>query len=1061
MTNIEAWDRLREHRPLLLACEAIGWLHMAGKARIDFLQMHGGQENGYDYKAWGDQENWDNPLQWVEDKFKLDEEAWPETLTAFITEHAERSSKSGLVSLLQAGHAMASGIEKNLPADTSKYLGQDVTHMWMSSAFGTPVRNLLADPPEALTEAGWKRLLEQIKTLLINLEVLANLPEAGWKHLISQIKKLLEDLKALANPPERLTEADWKQLLEQSKTLLIEYEALGNLTVPDAADDLDDWWNWREGVVGPDGWLRRAFTSTLAETRLPNNDVTLFDQSYVAAALFKSAVAGAVLEGSKFPWSGKGLKQGTRWRLLTVGIGVDHYEARAVKIGDWTGTRLALDKFFTKVRKLLEVKLAVGSLLYRDGGVCVFSFPGERLDHTGGDLHIADWQSWLKEEIDGYAREINLEMPPYCYINAPSRSLVGMTAEIQKARKATAVPLHRKWQIPGQDSQDSSGGPACPVCLVRRSPSGTTNRQRPCTPCQTRRTHRLDAWLKGEFGSNSIWLSEVADANDRVALVTMSLDIEPWLDGTRLDALRTQAIPEWRKFNPVLKDKTSSMSNPNPIAPSTCFDSLFQYIKGKLASFDKNDLVLCNLQEGYRHEKNWPSFFSKIVEDRSQAPKWDTLDDNDRAAWLAHQLFCKLASPGRIHRFWRQTEEFFKKLLGEFHELAAADRNRWRVRRLLLKPDQPSSTWKNRVPYNGRCDGNPIDLLFDEERKGFVTLFNMSRFLAPEQDKSALQNKEIVLKDDDNENAGTLKVQSVENVSGALGVYHPVIPLELSPMRFRVLLPLEAASACVDRAAEAWRAQFARVWDRLPLRVGVVAFSRMMPFQAVIEAARNIESDLEGTNEPETWRVAGCETREGVAALRLESLDHPQELLQTVPITLPDGRDDVFYPYLAVEDKHPRFPRDFRHPNGQVFRHASDLQSGDGISVYPSRIAVLFMDDATKRFQSPLCRPLMEWLRMRELWQLVDRYAPSQTALRGAWSEVVERREAWQGADGAWLDGGEAAWLDLARAVFHERLGVRGACLEELVEAAGDGLLDWSLEWHISVLKKQVSGGKR
>ena len=1010
MTNVETWDRLREHRPLLLACEAIGWLHMAGKARIDFLQMHGGQKNNYDYKKWHEREAppfpWNDLAQWAKNNYQKSSGSnieWPATLTAFISEHADSKSKPNLVGLFQAGHAMASGIEKNLPAVTSTYLGQDVTHMWMSSAFGTPLRNLLADPPEALTEAGWKRLLGQIATLLRELE------------------------------------------------------ALGGHT----ADDLDGWWNWRKGAVGPDGWLRRAFTSTLAETRLPNNDVTLFDQSYVAAALFKSAVAGAVLEGNAFPWSGNGLKQETHWRLLTVGVGVDHYEARAVKIGDWTGARLALDDFFTKVRKLVEVDLAVGSLLYRDGGVCVFSFPGERLNHKGGDLRIADWQSWLTEEIDGYTRGADLEMPPYCRISDPSRSLVGMTAEIQKAREVTAVPLHRKWQIPGQDSQDSSDGPACPVCLVRRSPSGTTNRQRPCTPCQTRRTHRLDAWLKGEFGSNSIWLSEVADANDRIALVTMSLDIEPWLDGTRLDALRTQAIPEWRKFNPELKDKTSSTPNLNPIAPSTCFDSLFQYIKGKLASFDKNDLVLCNLQEGYWHEEKWQSFFSKIVEDRSNAPKWDTLDDNDRAAWLAHQLFCKLASPGRIHRFWRQTEEFFRELLGEFRKLAAADPNCWRVRRLLLKPDQPSPTWKNRVPYNGRCDGNPIDLLFDEERKGFVTLFNMSRFLAPEQDKSAIQNKEIVLKDDDNKNAGTLKVQSVENVSGALGVYHPVIPLELSPMRFRVLLPLEAASACVDRAAEAWRAQFARVWDRLPLRVGVVAFSRMMPFQAVIEAARNIESDLDGTNEPETWRVAGCETREGVTALRLESLDHPQELLQTVPITLPDGRDDVFYPYLAVEDKHPRFPRDFRYPNGQVFRHASDLQSGDGISVHPSRIAVLFMDDATKRFQSPLCRPLMEWLRMRELWQLVDRYAPSQTALRGAWSEVVERREAWQGADGTWLDGGEAAWLDLVRAVFHERRGIRGACLEELVEAAGDGLLDWSLEWHISVLKKQVSGGKR
>lgn len=1019
-TQDEVLDRLREHRPLLLACEAIGWLHMAGKARIDFLQMHGGQHSDYKYEKWGERESppfpWNDRLKWVPDEFPLDKNnAWPGTLTAFIAEHAKSSSKSGLVSLLQAGHAMASGIEKNLPANTSTYLGQDMTHMWMSSAFGNPIRNLLADPPEVLTEAGWKRLLGQIATLLRELE------------------------------------------------------ALGGHT----ANDLDGWWNWREGAVGPDGWLCRAFTSTLAETRLPNNDVTLFDQSYVAAALFKSAVAGAVLEGNAFLWSGNELKQETLWRLLTVGVGVDHYEARAVKIGDWTGARLALDEFFTKVRRLVEVELAVGSLLYRDGGVCVFSFPGERLNHTGGDLHIADWQSWLTEEIDGYARETNLEMPPYYHISAaPSRSLVGMTAEIREARKATAVPLHRKWQIPGQDSQDSSDGPACPVCLVRRSPSGTTNRQRPCTFCQTRRTHRLDAWLKGEFGSNSIWLSEVADANDRVALVTMSLDIEPWLDGTRLDALRTQAIPEWRKFNPELsnfweRDENKRKREPNPIDQACPFDSLQEEITKRIEQFKKNgqfikdDLLLCSLQEGYRREKDWPSFFSKIVEDRSNAPKWDTLNDDGCAAWLAHQLFCKLASPGRIHRFWRQTEEFFRELLGEFHELAATDRNRWRMRRLLLKPDQPSSTWKNRVPYNGRCDGNPIDLLFDKERKGFVTLFNMSRFLAPEQDKSAIQNKEIVLKDDDNKNAGTLKVQSVENVSGALGVYHPVIPLELSPMRFRVLLPLEAASACVDRAAEAWRAQFARVWDRLPLRVGVVAFSRMMPFQAVIEAARNIESDLEGTNEPETWRVAGCETREGVAALRLESLDHPQELLQTVPITLSDGRDDVFYPYLAVEDKHPRFPRDFRHPNGQVFRHASDLQSGDGISVYPSRIAVLFMDDATKRFQSPLCRPLMEWLRMRELWQLVDRYAPSQTALRGAWSEVVERREAWQGADGTWLDGGEAAWLDLARAVFHERLGVRGACLEELVEAAGDGLLDWSLEWHISVLKKQVSGGKR
>jgi hypothetical protein len=68
----------------------------------------------------------------------------------------------------------------------------------------------------------------------------------------------------------------------------------------------------------------------------------------------------------------------------------------------------------------------------------------------------------------------------------------------------------------------------------------------------------------------------------------------------------------------------------------------------------------------------------------------------------------------------------------------------------------------------------------------------------------------------------------------------------------------------------------------------------------------------------------------------------------------------------------------------------------------------------------------------------------------------MERRGAWQGPDGKWLEGGKTAWLDLARALFHERLGIRGACLETLVAAAEDGLLDWSLEWHMSVLKEQV-----
>lgn len=1024
MTEFQLPVTLRQHRPLLLACEAIGWLHMTGKAKIDFLREHGGQKNNYDYKKWYEQENppfpWDGLLQWVKGKFGLGNNAWPGTLADFLSKHSGRDG--GMLGLLQAGHAMASGIEKqSYPSKTVEYLDQDVTHMWLSTAFGHPVRKLLDDPPELLTDAGWKGLLE-------------------W------VEKLLKDLQALGNP-----------------------------TTPHTTNDIEGWWRWRDGAVGPEGWLRKAFTGTLAETRLPNNDVTLFDQSYVAAALFKSATAGAILEGSAFPWSSNGLKQQTRWRLLTIGIGADHYEARAVKIGDWTGARLEIDEFLTRVCKLVEVDLAVGSLLYRDGETCVFSFSGERFGHDeqgyqGGHLQIADWQSWLAEQMDGYGCDANLETPPYCHISEPSRSLVGMTKEIQTARETMAVPLHRNWQIPGQDSSD---GHVCPVCLVRRSKKEIVDgkeklpsKEKPCEICKGRRTGRLNSWLGDKENSDTIWISEVADANDRVALVTMSLDIEPWLDGTRLDALRTQAIPEWRKFNPLLKNQ------PNLIDPSTCFGSLFQHIRGKLRSFDKADPVLSNLQEGYKHETDWPSFFSKIVEDRTDSPQWDAIDENGRAGWLTHQLFRKLASPGRIYRFERQAEDFFKALLAEFREIAAADQNRWRVRRLVIKVDNDSSgPWEDRQTYNGRYGDSPVSLLYREKTGDFLTICNLARLLKPEQDKDSLREIPLELKADDSMDAKRLVVRSAADNAGALGVYHPVIPLDLSPVRFRVLLPLEAASTCVNRAIEEWKDQFARVWDRLPLRVGVVAFPRMTPFQAVIDAARNIEDDQDRIKKPETWRVSGCETREGVTVLTLKSLDHLHEFFQTIPVKLPNGREDMFYPYLAVEDNQVRFPLDFQYPEGQVYRHAKDLRSGDGVLVYSSLITTVFMDSTARRFESLRHRRLTEWLRMRELWRLIDRCAPSQTALRGAWAEIVDRREAWQGpdlptantaqADGTWFEGGKTAWLDFACAVFHERLGARGACLETLVEAAGDGLLDWSLEWHMNVLKKQVSGGDR
>lgn len=1004
-TGEDMAKELQKHRALLLGCEAIGWLHMTGKAHPDFLRRHGGAGVSYEQNRWHEHLDpaWSDRLGWLKSHNSLN---WPDSLVSFLEKYAEGKSVSNLVGCLQAGHAMASGIEKNIPRYTSKYLSQDATHMWLATAFGRPVRNLLVDPPEVLRPGGWERLLDRVAKLLDKLG------------------------------------------------------ALGTSQPPDAGP----WWDWREEAIGRDGWLRRAFETTLAETRLPNNDVTLWDQSYVAAALFKSAVAGLVLLEDPAHDAWKDLKSQTRWRVLTVGFGSEHYEARAVRIGDWSGAQREIETFFEDVRRLVEVDLAVGSLLYRDDQVLAFTFPGQRFDgerdrehRSLGNEAAEKLHDWIGEQVDQLAAQRNFETPPLCTLSSSTRSLIRMARETAQARKRLAIPVHRSWTIPETTETE---GHVCPVCQVRFSgrPGGQERnpKQRPCKVCRDRRKGRLDAWL--EDGVDTIWISELADDNDRVALLTFGFDLEPWLDGSRVDSLRAQSVAAWRRFNPVLYKNPRNQQDPvdNPIPADGAQQALLERVQACVSKNwvdEKQGLALRGLHDGFQHDSSWESFYDKIVWDRAEAPKWSELDDSGRARWLVHQLFRKNASPGRVYRFWRTAEAFFDELIRTFREAAAAHPNRWRTRRLVLKPDDGSDTdWKDRETYSTRWNDAPLELLYRAESGDFLTICNLARVLRPKQRAKELLGKEWTLEGDDGVRR-TLKVASVSEPRG-LGAYAPFIVLDRSPMRFRVLVPLSAATPCIDAVLKKWEDEFARVWDRMPLRVGIVAFPRMTPFQAVIEAARNLEDDL-SKDEERPWRVVESHVRDGLAALLLARPDGGRELVM-VPVALPDGRPDDHYAYVAVTDKSERHSRDFMAPasknrQGQVYRHVADLAPGDGIAVAPSRLAMIFMDSTARRFERAEVCYLSEWRQLRETWDLLCRTAPSVTALRGAWAALADARERWI-AGGASADA-SAAWASLARSVLANDLGVSPPELDALAEAAVSGVLERALEWHMRILK--------
>jgi CRISPR-associated Csx11 family protein len=998
MSASDLFKLLRDNRAALLVCEAIGWLHMARKACPDFLQKEA--SDGAKAATTWDELEW--PTEDVIGRFGTLPRIGQQDLEPLKLFKNYGGSRGGLLGLLQAAHAMASGIEKNHSPESTKYLKQTLANTWLTTAFGYPVQNLLGtSPPAILAWDAWSKLKAQIDTLIV-------------------------ELAARVKEPNNVSE----------------------------------WVEWRNRAIGESGWLREAFTSTLAETRVPNNDVTLWDQSFITAALFKAAAAGAVLAGTAFEW-GNRVKDNTQWRVLTVGIGAEHYEARAVRIGDWAGTRDEIAAFFDEVCVFIEVDLALGACVYRDERTLAFTFPGERFDRLGSvdDQLAKELRTAIEDHVDSLAKEkFEFETPPIIQLSCDStRSFIAMARELTKAREVLEVPVHRPWAI---ESDGSNGRHVCPVTLVRPGhPSKhrvdrKQDKQDVSNKASQRRTGRRASWEKN--GGDTIWITEVADENDRVALLTFSLGLERWLDGTHVDSLRAQSVVEWYNNN------SSNPELATHIGANAPRDNLRAHIENfirnsKFKDGKLSDPVLETINKGVKYETSLELFFQKIVVDRADAPKWSDLnDDSKRAEWLLHQLLRKNASPGRVHRFWRTAHAFFSEALEKFRSLVSdPSGNRTRRLKLELSHSGSASNCREGEVSSGRLPFAP-DAPFEVLCCGnhFVTVCNLARVLGATDEAANLKGEPFDARGDDAERERyRFTIDRVEVIEdGPLATYHPLIVLEKNPERFRVLVPLKAAEKCVEHAISKWREEMARVWDRLPLRVGVIAFPRKTPFQAVIEATRNVEDDL-AAGGFEKWRVVQV-TRTGTkACLSFERPDKGREVV-AMPTQLRDGRDDVYYPNLAVVGTE-RELHDFTAPrpdgSSVVYRWAAELREDDMVCVEPSRFAAVFLDSTARRFDPVEVHPLSEWDRRRTVWEQVVKAAPSVTAARAVEQFLREARERWTDTDGT-LD--ETAWKAWVRAVLVNEWNASGRELNELERAACDGVLERVLSWHLHVLKQ-------
>ncbi len=275
--------------------------------------------------------------------------------------------------------------------------------------------------------------------------------------------------------------------------------------------------------------VRRAFSNAPGDTRRPENEVTLWDWSSTVAALYKAALAGALLGYKPEP-------DNLRWRLLSIRFDGFSFFAQSHRLPDLLARRRILGEALDQVRSLLEVEYPLGTEVYRDEDGSIFVLPGceDLLAVQDGAKTLRDLiLERVRSHLEGEAiPPLKIDAPPW-WGQDPARKgkdvIPPVWAHLQPVvNQADSAWMGRQWK----EQQE-----ICTVCGVRpQGPSTKARDRHVCDVCEQRRADRSQEWAT-QRPHTTIWTDEVADDNGRLALVVGQFGLESWLDGTVVQTL--------------------------------------------------------------------------------------------------------------------------------------------------------------------------------------------------------------------------------------------------------------------------------------------------------------------------------------------------------------------------------------------------------------------------------------------------------------------------------------------------------------------------------------------
>jgi hypothetical protein len=725
--------------------------------------------------------------------------------------------------------------------------------------------------------------------------------------------------------------------------------------------------------------ISKLFAQVGADTRRPINEISLWDWGVLVGALYKAAIAGALLSGQTLP------DKDLRWRLLSVRVNGLEYITKVARLPDLLGRQKLLNNGLDKVRQLLEENCAIGNEVYRDenGSLFVVADLPNLLNFTDNNNEVLNTLI-LKTFKQGTLRNdsslaLGGEVTPT--IELDNTSWWGQDPDWQAKKAAGQLPQNEIPSVSKVLSQPiaSPASPeeikpfwqnhiaeTCTVCGIR--PQGQTEKpssRKVCNICEIRRLDRCRAWATKQ-SEETIWIDEVADKNARLALITGQFDLDDWLSGQLVESL-------------VLNSPDSSTTG-----------------EVKSPSFSRIRRIWETTRQFWQNVKTDSNQF--LSDSRRRLLLY--LDQTPNLAPF-HVYEMDLGITTLSMAWYPQQSDGNGGYLISTDNLGYVARQLKKDKEIFNDPATAAISVEDYIQSEFVKTKRPIKL-------------RNSDAIAGERNQNLLAGRHIVRTDH----------QDV--------AYSTAISILAEPRTFMALVPAEKSLDVIKAIQTKYEREMGKVRNRLPIHLGVVYFPRRTPLRSALDAGRQMLNYKSPDNQ-QLWQVYsksqgalptekedladGTKQFDDTIMLNLTQNDH--SITWHVPAKMGDGTTpDVWYPYVFLETNGDDSKINGRQRAIKSQRpdettpcwlvHAADLKDGDWIYFTPSTFDFEFLDTSARRFEvyydengrrPRQTRPfyLEDLDRFEKLWEILKKLETSQ---RHQVIHIIEAtRETWHGQD--------------------------------------------------------------